>query len=78
MGQSLQASFPDEGEAVIDASDVAETGLRGVLVSILSPRAKAIRKPATGTWKSRDRRDGTTCGKCFRATTSMGAARHLI
>lgn len=48
MGQSLQASFPDEGEAVIDASDVAETGLRGVLVSIFKPAGQGY--PKAGDW----------------------------
>lgn len=48
MGQSLKASFEDEGEAVIDASDVAETGLRGVLISIYKPAGQGF--PKVGDW----------------------------
>ncbi len=49
MGQSLRATFEDEGEAVIDASDVAETGLRGVLISIFKPAGQGA--PKEGDWR---------------------------
>lgn len=49
MGQSLRASFEDEGEALIDASDLAETGLRGVLISIFKPAGKGA--PKDGNWR---------------------------
>lgn len=48
MGQSLQATFEDEGEAVIDATDLAATGLRGVLITLQSPPGKA--PPKEGDW----------------------------
>jgi len=40
MGQSKQADFADEGQATLDASDMATTGLRGVLVSLSQKAGK--------------------------------------
>ena len=48
MGQTLQAKFEDEGEALIDASDLAMTGPRGVLVTI-SGKSGAV-PPKEGDW----------------------------
>ena len=48
IGQTLQAKFEDEGEALIDASDLAMTGPRGVLVTI-GGTSSAV-PPKEGDW----------------------------
>jgi subtilisin family serine protease len=49
MGQALQASFDDEGEAVIDATDVAATGTRGVVITLGKQPGKG--PPKEGDWR---------------------------
>lgn len=49
MGQSLQASFEDEGVAVIDASDLSATGKRGVLITLSGKTGSEPPKP--GEWR---------------------------
>jgi len=49
MGQALRASFDDEGEAVIDAADVAATGMRGVVITLGNQPGKG--PPKAGDWR---------------------------
>lgn len=49
MGESLQASFEDEGIAVIDASDLSATGKRGVLITLSGKTGSEPPKP--GDWR---------------------------